>query len=130
MSGFPSRIASRRQVSLFVAAFGLLLLSSAPGAAAPQAKPKPKPVTHTVTMDATSFSPATLTIKPGDSVVWINRDMFPHTATSTLAKEKGGFDSGAIAPGKSWKYTPKTVGSFPYICTLHPTMKAAFAVKK
>jgi plastocyanin len=128
MNGFPSRKPRRLRLPLFVAALGLLLVSSAPGAAARQAKPKP--VTHTVTIEATSFSPATLNIKPGDSVVWINRDMFPHTATSALAKEKGGFDSGTIQPGKSWKYTPKTVGSFAYICTLHPTMKGTFAVKK
>jgi plastocyanin len=120
----------RRQFRLFVAALGLLFLSSVPGAAARQAKPGPKPVTHTVIIEATTFSPATLTIKPGDSVVWINKDMFPHTATSTLAKEKGGFDSGAIQPGKSWKYTPKAPRSFPYVCALHPTMKATFAVKK
>jgi plastocyanin len=112
-----------------VAALGLLLASSAPGADAGQVKPA-KPVTHTVTIEATSYSPATVTLRPGDSIVWVNKDLMPHTATSTIKKEKGGFDSGSIAPGKSWKYTPKAAGSFGYVCTFHPTMKGTIAVKK
>jgi len=50
-----------------------------------------KPVTHTVTVDGTAFKPATLTIKAGDSVVWVNKDIVSHTATSTAPKV---FDSG------------------------------------
>jgi plastocyanin len=91
-------------------------------------KPKPKkPVTHTVTIDATSFKPASLTIAPGDSVIWVNKDLIPHTATS---KKPGIFDSGDIAPGKSWKHTFKTASGVDYVCIYHPTMKGTLAVKK
>lgn len=91
-------------------------------------KPKArKPVTHTVTIDATSYSPATLTIAPGDSVVWENKDLIPHTATS---KTRGQFDSGDIAPGKSWKHTFKTAGAFDYVCIYHPPMKGKLEVKE
>jgi plastocyanin len=102
-----------------------LLLSSA-GTDVVQKGKKPKPVTHTVTIDATSFSPATLTIAPGDTVVWENKDVIPHTATS---KKTGVFDSGVIATGKSWKHTFKTKGEIDYICTFHPTMKGTLRVK-
>jgi plastocyanin len=115
--------------SLVAAVLGVLLCGTAPGAASGQAKPA-RPVTHTVIIDATKYTPATVTIKPGDSIVWLNRDVIPHTATSTLEKEKGGFDSGAIAPGKSWKYTPRGVRVFPYVCTFHPMMKGELTVKK
>ena len=110
-----------RVVLLVVAALGLLSCSSSPSAAADA----PKPVTHTVTIEGMSFQPAMLTVKAGDSVVWINKDWFPHTATS----ETGGFDSLEIPPDQSWTYTPKTKGEFPYVCTLHLTMKAILRVE-
>ena len=85
-----------------------------------------KPVTHTVTIDATSYSPATITVAPGDSIVWVNKDVIPHTATS---QKEGLFDSGTIASGKSWKHTFKTKGELDYICQFHPTMKGKLQVK-
>ena len=85
-----------------------------------------KPATHTITIDAASFQPATLTIKAGDTVVWVNRDMMPHTATASGAKP---FDSGALAAGKSWKRVFKTKGELPYVCIFHPTMKGKLIVR-
>ena len=83
------------------------------------------PKTHTVTIDASAFSPATLTAAPGDTIVFRNKDMFPHTATSRT----GAFDSKEIAAGKSWKLVvPKRGRLFEYYCTLHPTMKGALRV--
>ena len=108
-------------VPLIVAALGLLSCSSNPGVAADA----PKPATYTVAIEDTSFQPAMLTVKAGDSVVWVNKDPFPHTATS----EAGRFDSGIITPDKSWTYTPKTKGDFAYTCTLHLTMKAMLRVE-
>ena len=82
------------------------------------------PVTHTVVMKATSFAPLTLTLKLGDAVVWRNDDFFPHTATAA-----GVFDSKSIAVGASWKYRPKAVGEYAYICTFHPNMKGTLKVE-
>ena len=97
------------------------MIVMAGGAAAGAAKP----VTHTVTIEGTAFSPPALTINRGDSVVWVNKDPYPHTATS----KTGGFDSGEIRPGKSWRYTARTVGEFAYVCTIHPSMKGSLRVK-
>ena len=91
-----------------------------------QKEKKPRPTTHTVTIDATSFSPATLTLAAGDTVIWENKDFIPHTATS---KKHGIFDSGTIATGKAWKHTFKTKGEIDYVCTFHPTMKGTLRVK-
>ena len=84
-----------------------------------------KPKTHTVVMEAMVFRPAALTINSGDTVVWINKDIVEHTATSAIA----GFDSKMIRPGNSWKHTIRTKGVLPYVCTYHPTMKGPLQVK-
>jgi plastocyanin len=83
------------------------------------------PTTHTVTIDGTAFNSPTLTVKVGDSIVWVNKDPFPHTVTSSDGK----FDSGQIAPDKSWKYKASSKGEFAYICRLHPTMKGTLKVE-
>lgn len=100
-----------------VAAVALLSISVGHGAAV-------KPAKHTVTIEAVQFQPTVVEARRGDSIVWINKDPFPHTVTST-----GKFDSKEIQPGESWTYKVQQSGDLPYICTLHPTMKAALRVK-
>jgi plastocyanin len=80
---------------------------------------------HTVLIEGMRFQPEGLTVAAGDTVVWINRDMVPHTATSASAR----FDSHEIASGKSWTYTVRATGEFDYICTYHPLMKAILRVR-
>jgi plastocyanin len=112
---------SCRRLLCAAAVLGLL----APGSAADEGQGARRRKTHTVTMDSTSFQPLRLTVGAGDSVVWINKDPFPHTATSA----PGGFDSGSIAPDKSWTFKTGKKGEFDYVCTLHPTMKARLTVE-
>ena len=109
----------RRYLIALVAVAAVLHGSIGPAAAGP------KPATHTVTIEGTQFQPATLTVRLGDSIVWVNKDPFPHTATATT----GGFDSAQIPPGGSWKYRPPKKGEMAYVCSLHPTMKAVVTVK-
>ena len=85
----------------------------------------PSPATHTVIIEGVQFSPPALTVRAGDAVIWINRDPFPHTATSN----QGRFDSHAIEPGRSWTFTPKKAGVISYRCTYHPTMKGTLRVE-
>ena len=112
---------SRVAFGLPVVCLGLLLHGADPGAA----QKSRKPATHTVTIDGTRFSPEDLTVTAGDTIVWVNKDLIPHTATS----KSGGFDSQVIATGKSWKYAAAKKGSFPYICTFHPTMKGTLRIE-
>lgn len=105
-----------RRAALLVA--GMLLGAGGMPAAAPGA------VAHTVVVEGMQFSPAKLEIHAGDTVIWQNKDPYPHTATAG-----GGFDSGEIAAGRSWKFTADRRGTFPYVCTLHPTMKGHLVVK-
>ncbi|MDB5900411.1 MAG: blue (type 1) copper domain protein, partial [Ramlibacter sp.] len=80
--------------------------------------------THTVTIDGMKFEPQTLTVKRGDKVVWRNKDIVPHTATSA-----GTFDSGQLAAGASWSWTAGKAGRIAYVCTYHPGMKATVVVQ-
>jgi plastocyanin len=63
-------------------------------------------------------------VRPGDVVVWINKDPFPHTATAPKV-----FDSGSIVADGSWRFTATRAGVHPYICTLHPNMKGTLQVE-
>ena len=103
----------------FVSGLVLLLASASAGAA----QRKSKPVSHTVTMEGMVFTPASLTINAGDTVIWVNNDIVEHTATAT------GFDSKLIAPGKSWKQTFKSKARHDYVCKYHPTMKGTLVVR-
>ncbi|WP_446901227.1 cupredoxin domain-containing protein [Burkholderia sp. YIM B11467] len=80
---------------------------------------------HVVVVEQMRFTPATLTVRRGDEVVWINRDLFPHTASA----DARAFDSGSIAPQASWHYIAHERGRFPYSCTFHPTMHGMLIVR-
>ena len=109
---------SRWAAGLALACAAVLLAPSQPVWAAD------KPTTHAIVMQSTSYAPATLTVKRGDTVVWVNKDPFPHTATSA-----GNFDSKSIAAGASWKYKASKVGDFPFTCTFHPNMLGTLKVE-
>jgi plastocyanin len=81
---------------------------------------------HHVVIDAMKFTPQVVQVKPGDTIVWENRDMFVHNVTSAAAK----VSSGDLAPGKSWRYVVRAGPSFDYLCTLHPVMKGRVDVAK
>jgi plastocyanin len=85
----------------------------------------PKPTTHTVVIEAVRFDPQELTVRVGDTIVWINHDPFPHTATAVDKR----FDSHQIAAGRSWKYTVRKAGVLAYACSLHPTMLGTLRVE-
>jgi plastocyanin len=110
----------RRQCAVVLLAF----LSTGLGVASASSA-APKPVVHTVVIDQMQFSPATLEVNAGDTVIWKNKDPFPHTATS----DGKGFDSGNILPEHAWKFVAKKRGSFTYFCTLHGPMKGRLIVK-
>jgi len=104
------------RLALITAALCLIGPAASPGATAPR--------THVVTIDASRFEPSRLTVAPGDTVVWKNVDLFPHTATS----KTGAFDSKAIEPGGSWKFVAEKNALFDYVCSLHPTMTGSLRV--
>ena len=112
---------ANRRFALATAAAGLLLA----GMGLASSTERPEPRHHTVTIDATSYGPRTITASVGDTITWVNQDLVPHTATA----KNGRFDSGDIPPGKSWAYVVKTEGLFAYFCSYHPTMKGTLRAR-
>lgn len=106
-----------RQASLLLA---LSLALTAPGAAEQDNAPQ----VHRVRIEAFTFHPATVTVKPGDVIEWVNHDFVPHTATAT----DGTWDSGELGQGARYRLnvSASTIGN--YYCRFHPTMVASFAV--
>ncbi len=83
------------------------------------------PKTHTIVIEAMEFSPKVLEVNAGDTVVWVNKDAFPHNVIAT----SHAFQSKEIASNGSWKFKVTRKGTYPYTCTLHPTMSASLIVK-
>ncbi len=72
-----------------------------------------------------AFSPQTLTVAKGATVTWTNNDSTTHTVTS----DSGVWDSGDLAPGKTFNYTFNQTGTFPYHCNIHTYMTAKIVVQ-
>ena len=101
---------------LAIAAYFLISGKSAPLSGSPE--------THYVTIENYAFSPAEITVKAGDVVIWENKDSTEHTVTS----DAGAFDSGLFGKGLKFERTFGSAGSFPYHCTPHPQMTGAVTV--
>lgn len=78
--------------------------------------------TITVTIEKLVFSPADIKAKVGDTVVWVNKDVFAHTATV-----KGGWDV-MLPPKKSASLVLEKAGAVDYYCRFHPNMKGHITV--
>src|SRR5262249_5389365 len=83
--------------------------------------------THAVTIENLQFNPSSITVRVGDTIVWTNKDLVPHTVTA-LNKS---FKSLAIDPnGGTWTYKADKAGTFDYVCSFHPNMKATLVVQQ
>jgi len=80
--------------------------------------------TDTVTIHMMQFNPSEITVNKGDTVIWINKDLVPHTVKSLVANE---FYSDTIKVGQTWKQN--ITDSVSYFCTIHPTMIGKIMVK-
>ena len=77
-----------------------------------------------ISIEASAYSPADVTIKPGTTVTWTNTDTTMHTVSS----DNGDFDSGQLQPGGKYSYTFPDRGTFQYRDNVHPTMYAKVSV--
>lgn len=77
-----------------------------------------------ITMENLVISPAEVSAKVGDSIAWINKDIFAHTATA----KNGDFDV-TLPPTTSVTFVVKKAGAVDYYCRYHPNMKAALKIE-
>ena len=76
-----------------------------------------------VTMENLVISPAEVSAEVGDTIEWINKDIFAHTATA----RNGDWDV-TIPPKKTVTLVLSKAGTVEYYCRFHPNMKAALNV--
>jgi plastocyanin len=83
-----------------------------------------RPAVHHVEIRAFRYQPDTLTAATGDTVVWINRDVVPHTATAG-----GAWDTGQINASGEGRAVAGAPGTHDYVCAYHPNMRAVLVVR-
>jgi plastocyanin len=71
-----------------------------------------------------TYLPASATSAVGGTITWANGDSAPHTVTFD-----SGPDCGQMASGGTITATFNVAGSYPYHCTIHPSMKATVVVQ-
>src|SRR5579884_1535566 len=91
---------------------------------APVQSTNPGNSANAVTENADGFSPATITIKAGDTVTWTNTDTNPHTVNSNPHPTHTDYPPlngvGQIAPGQSKSFTFSQPGTYHYHDHLDP----------
>jgi plastocyanin len=93
--------------------------------AAGAAEPAGSAGAGSVTIKDFMFSPATVTIKAGSTVVWTNKDGEPHTVVS----DAGLFRSGAVDTDESFSFKFDQPGTYRFLCSIHPTMVGTIVVE-
>jgi plastocyanin len=83
------------------------------------------PATVQVTIRDFDFQPMTVIIPVGTTVTWKNLDGEPHTVTGT----GGSFRSPALDQDDTFSFKFTKPGVYPYICTIHPRMRATVTVR-
>lgn len=82
------------------------------------------PTTHTISIAKFAFDPVETRVAPGDTIVWENADILPHTTSA----DSGAWSSGELAPRRRFVFVAQDTGRFPYHCAAHPTMKGVLLV--
>ena len=73
------------------------------------------------------FGPQKITVKPGTTINWVNTDDSPHQVTVQASSE---LRSPVLLKGHATQITFNDVGTYDYICGLHPGMRGTVEVTK
>jgi plastocyanin len=76
-----------------------------------------------IVMQDLVFAPTEVSAKVGDTIEWVNKDVFAHTATA----RDGDFDVN-LPPKKTVTSVLSKAGTIEYYCRYHPNMKAALKI--
>ena len=85
----------------------------------------------TITIDNFAFSPAHVTVTPGERIVVHNEDPVAHTLTAIPGSTPfGNFDTGNVGAGQTKSVTaPSSSGTYQYYCAIHNFMTGSITVK-
>jgi len=76
-----------------------------------------------IVMQDLVFAPTEVSAKVGDTIEWVNKDVFAHTATA----RNGDFDV-TLPPKKTVTSVLSKAGTVEYYCRYHPNMKATIKI--
>jgi plastocyanin len=93
--------------------------------AAPNLHAAPAAEANTIVLKDFHFSPMSLTISPGATVIWKNLDGEPHTVVSI----EGLFRSGGLDQNDSFTFKFDKPGTYKFLCSIHPQMLGTIVVK-
>jgi len=83
-----------------------------------------------VSAPITNFDFGDITVDAGESIVFSNGDLVPHTVTAGTPNEPAfTFDSGVFGTGESYELSFDEVGDYDLFCVLHPQMTATVTVE-
>ena len=114
-----------RRDLIAMAIVSALLPAVVPVSSAMASSPSRAAHSYTVVIDKMKFGAVSTGLRVGDTIMWVNRDLFRHTATAA----NHSFDVD-LAAGKSGKITVKKAGSVAFSCKFHPGMKGRLVVAK
>ena len=107
-------------------------MSGMPGMTAASPMPQAGTATSAVPVAGTkvaitnfAFTPAVLTVKRGETVVWTNQDEEPHTVVAG----NNSFHSPGLDANGTFAFTFASPGTFDYICSIHPFMHGTVVVQ-
>ncbi|MEP2978210.1 MAG: cupredoxin domain-containing protein [Lentilitoribacter sp.] len=111
-------VITRRTVMTGAAATAVVLLTGSEKSIAEQ------PNTHDVTIKAFKFDPEHIQVKVGDTIMWTNKDLAPHTATA----DEFGWDTETLTKDQTKEITVTTGMEKSYFCAFHPHMKGSIEI--
>lgn len=82
------------------------------------------PKVHTVEISNMKFIPDNITVKKGDTIQWVNKDMVAHDVTE---EETKAWSSSLLPPNKSWKMEVNYESN--YFCSIHAVMKGKIKIE-
>jgi plastocyanin len=89
------------------------------------------PGTMTVNIENFAFIPASITVPKGTTVTWVNQDTTDHQIVNDAQGSIGQgtlFTSNSLQKGAQFSFRFDTPGTYPYHCSIHPSMKATVIV--
>ncbi len=125
MTPFPDAIdqpQTREQV--LKVAGGFITTEKTPASPAAKGETSPSGAIQ-VSIKQFAYTPNSVTISVGGTVVWTNNEIIPHTVTA----DDGSFTSDTLSKGDTFSHTFTAAGTIKYHCTYHTNMIAEVIVK-
>jgi plastocyanin len=94
------------------------------GAALAGVLAKAEPKTVEIAIEHFAFSPSNVAVNAGDTIMFVNKDIVPHTATATDSS----WTTGELAHGASARVTLPAQAGVDFHCRFHPAMKGHLTI--